>query len=128
MGTAFQIQDDILNLVGEESKYGKEIGGDIMEGKRTLMLIYLMSHCNKKELALIRDFLAIPIAERSLETAAALFEMMKKYDSLNYARNIAKFMAGAALKEFYTIFSRLPDTRDKAFIESIILYMINRDY
>jgi geranylgeranyl diphosphate synthase type II len=37
-------------------------------------------------------------------------------------------MAGAALKEFYSLFSGLPDSRDKKFIESIILYMINRDY
>ena len=32
MGTAFQIQDDVLNLIGDR-RYGKEIGGDLMEGK-----------------------------------------------------------------------------------------------
>ncbi|RYG30217.1 MAG: polyprenyl synthetase family protein, partial [Chitinophagaceae bacterium] len=42
MGVAFQIQDDVLNLVAEEKKYGKEIGGDITEGKRTLILIHLL--------------------------------------------------------------------------------------
>ena len=46
LGSAFQIQDDLLNLVGEQDKYGKEIGGDILEGKRTLMLIHLLNHCN----------------------------------------------------------------------------------
>ena len=49
MGTAFQIQDDILNLIAEEKKYGKEISGDIIEGKRTLMLIHLMKNCSKAE-------------------------------------------------------------------------------
>ncbi len=44
MGTAFQIQDDILNLVADESKYGKEIGGEILEGKRTLIFIHLLNH------------------------------------------------------------------------------------
>jgi geranylgeranyl diphosphate synthase type II len=34
LGIAFQIQDDILNLDGDEQKYGKESGGDILEGKR----------------------------------------------------------------------------------------------
>jgi geranylgeranyl pyrophosphate synthase len=41
VGGAFQIQDDILNLTGDFAMYGKEIGGDLWEGKRTLMLIQL---------------------------------------------------------------------------------------
>ncbi len=39
VGVGFQIMDDALNLVGDEKKYGKEIGGDIREGKRTLITI-----------------------------------------------------------------------------------------
>ena len=41
LGAAFQIQDDLLNLVGDEALYGKEINGDLREGKRTLVLIHL---------------------------------------------------------------------------------------
>src|SRR5690606_8585370 len=40
LGASFQIQDDLLNLVGDEQAYGKELDGDILEGKRTLMLIH----------------------------------------------------------------------------------------
>ena len=39
IGVGFQIIDDVLNIAGNEEKYGKEIGGDITEGKRTLMTI-----------------------------------------------------------------------------------------
>jgi geranylgeranyl diphosphate synthase, type II len=46
MGVAFQIQDDLLNLVGEEARYGKEIAGNIWEGKRTVMLINLIERCS----------------------------------------------------------------------------------
>jgi geranylgeranyl diphosphate synthase type II len=42
LGLAFQIQDDILNLVGKETEYGKEIGGDLWEGKHTLILLHAM--------------------------------------------------------------------------------------
>ena len=42
LGAAFQIQDDLLNLVGDDD-YGKEINGDLWEGKRTLMLIHCPS-------------------------------------------------------------------------------------
>ncbi len=39
MGIGFQMMDDALNIIGDEKKYGKEIGGDILEGKRTLITI-----------------------------------------------------------------------------------------
>lgn len=128
MGVAFQIQDDVLNLVAEEKKYGKEIGGDIIEGKRTLILINLLQRCTKKELKDILQFLSVPIRERDNAMAARIMDLMKKYDSIEHAKKIAKYMAGGALKEFYTHFSKFPASKDKSFIESIILYMINRDY
>ena len=56
VGIAFQIQDDVLNLIGEEDLYGKEALGDLLEGKRTLMLIHLMRTVPKRERA---EFLAL---------------------------------------------------------------------
>ncbi len=42
LGAAFQITDDLLNLRADPEDYGKEIGGDLWEGKRTLMLLHLL--------------------------------------------------------------------------------------
>jgi geranylgeranyl diphosphate synthase type II len=42
LGSAFQIQDDLLNLSAEEGSYGKEINGDLWEGKRTLILLHAL--------------------------------------------------------------------------------------
>jgi geranylgeranyl diphosphate synthase type II len=128
MGAAFQIQDDILNLVADEKKYGKEIGGDIIEGKRTLMLIHLLSKCTKAEYRKIKLFLDEINHDDKPERAAWILKLMHKYKSIVYARNISKYMAGAALKEFYSIFSKLPDSKDRKFIEDLIIYMINREY
>lgn len=127
MGTAFQLQDDILNLVAEEAKYGKEIGGDLVEGKRTLMLIHLLNNCSKAEYKKLKAFLA-ETANNTEEMVPWILKRMGKYKSIDYARTTAKYMAGAALKEFYTIFSKLPDSKDKKFIETMIIYMINREY
>ena len=44
LGIAFQITDDLLNLTGDEKKYGKEIAGDIWEGKRTIMLNHVIAN------------------------------------------------------------------------------------
>lgn len=39
LGKAFQLQDDLLDVIGEEREFGKTIGGDIVEGKRTFLLL-----------------------------------------------------------------------------------------
>jgi geranylgeranyl diphosphate synthase, type II len=39
LGRAFQLQDDLLDVIGDERQFGKAIGGDILEGKRTYLLL-----------------------------------------------------------------------------------------
>ena len=39
LGTAFQVQDDLLDVIGDPAGFGKTIGGDILEGKRTYLLL-----------------------------------------------------------------------------------------
>jgi geranylgeranyl diphosphate synthase type II len=39
LGRAFQLQDDLLDVVAEEKEFGKAIGGDIIEGKKTFLLL-----------------------------------------------------------------------------------------
>lgn len=127
MGAAFQIQDDILNLVADQSKYGKEIGGDIWEGKRTLMLIHLYQACNGRQRARLRKFLSKARTERSAAEAEWVFGLMGRYGSIDYARSCARQLAGAALHEFDACYGRLPDGDDKRLIQEIVLYMIERE-
>jgi geranylgeranyl pyrophosphate synthase len=51
VGVGFQIMDDVLNIVGEEKKYRKEIGGDVCEGKRTLITMHALRCLGGKERA-----------------------------------------------------------------------------
>ena len=55
LGAAFQIRDDLLNLVGSEERYGKEHLGDLHEGKRTLMLIRLLGEADATDRAWLGD-------------------------------------------------------------------------
>jgi geranylgeranyl diphosphate synthase type II len=49
LGPAFQIQDDVLNLVGTPDEMGKEVAGDLYEGKHTLILAHMMRSASPQE-------------------------------------------------------------------------------
>ena len=127
MGAAFQIRDDVLNLIGEHAKYGKEIGGDVLEGKRTLILIHLLRHCSAGEKKRIRQFLQAPRDRHRAGDAEWVFRLMQTYGSIDHANSAARNLAGAALHEFAVAYGQLPETEDKQFVHDIILYMIERD-
>jgi geranylgeranyl diphosphate synthase, type II len=127
MGAAFQIQDDLLNLVGDQARYGKEIGGDVWEGKRTLMLIHVLGAAKPAELERMRAFLATPRTERSARDVRWIYRLMDKYDSVEYARTCARELALAALEEFGTAYADAEPGPDRRFIEEIVVYMVERD-
>jgi geranylgeranyl diphosphate synthase, type II len=127
MGAAFQIQDDLLNLLASEARYGKEIGGDIWEGKRTLMLIHTQQKASPEERARLSAFLATPRPARTVGEVRWVRAMMDRCGSIEHASDCARSLAGAALEEFHLAYADAPDSRDKRFIEEVVLYMIERD-
>lgn len=49
IGIAFQIQDDILDAFGEKAKFGKQTGGDILNDKKTILMIFAQGHSKDLE-------------------------------------------------------------------------------
>lgn len=127
VGAAFQIQDDILNLTGDFEMYGKEIGGDLWEGKRTLMLIQLMNTCTPAESKDLRAFLAKPRTKRTATEVRSVYDLMAKYGSIDFARRAAHQLAGAALLEALALSREWPDSEHKRFILGTPLYVVTRD-
>jgi geranylgeranyl diphosphate synthase, type II len=76
LGIAFQIQDDVLNLTGGVHEYGKEIAGDLWEGKRTLMLLHAMRRATPAERAEAERILALPRPRDEGEGAPGLAAML----------------------------------------------------
>jgi geranylgeranyl diphosphate synthase type II len=126
-GAAFQIQDDILNLTGKYTKYGKEIRGDLWEGKRTLMLIHLLNHSAPNEQRKLKQFLVKARSDRQKAEIDWLYGLMRQYDSIEFARRAARQLAGAALLEALTAFRHVPDSDSKRFILEMVLYVVSRD-
>jgi geranylgeranyl diphosphate synthase type II len=127
LGAAFQIQDDLLNLTGDLNRYGKEIAGDLFEGKRTLMLIHLLGHTDQKEARRLRTFLGQTRARRSAGDVQWVLALMRSRGSMDYGRTVSRHLAGATLYEFTQAFGDLPESEEKEFLNQIIRYMVNRD-
>lgn len=126
LGAAFQIQDDLLNLVGDE-RYGKERDGDLWEGKRTLMLIQVFRESTSDEREQLSTVLGGSRTERSLEQVQWMRALIEKYEGAEYARRVAQELAGAALHEFSLLSAGLPDSRDKLFLEQMATWVIERN-
>jgi geranylgeranyl diphosphate synthase, type II len=126
LGAAFQIGDDILNLIGSRERYGKEIGGDLYEGKRTLMLSHLFEKSSTQDKRKLQDLLARPRQRRLPREIDWVYEILRKYGSIEFAQARARELLGAAETEFKVAFESAPESDDKAFLERSVRYMIDR--
>lgn len=101
IGVAFQIQDDVLNLIGEEEKYGKEIGGDISEGKRSLITLHALSHAGQAEKRELIEILGAKT--KDLVKVRRAIEICKKAGSIDYAADRARQMVEEAKKKLMVL-------------------------
>jgi len=115
LGVAFQIQDDSLNLVGDQEKYGKAKSDDILEGKRTLILLHLLESAGQGE----RDrVISIMNKERGSKTDADVsfvLSLVDRYDAVGYARK----KAAELLKEALATLREIDWSGDKKSVEML---------
>ena len=93
-GIAFQLQDDLLNLVGDADKQGKDFRSDVTEGKRTLAVVWAFEHLdaqkNRELVALLNQKTTDPG-----ELARAV-ELIELGGGIERCRELARSEAGAA--------------------------------
>ena len=126
VGAAFQIQDDVLNLTAEERLYGKEIGGDIAEGKRTVMFVHLAGSVRAHDR---RRLIRIYGKERLRKTPADIEFVRSRMDecgSIDFARTLAHRLALRAGLIFERDLGWIPASPHRRFLAQMIDYMITR--
>jgi geranylgeranyl diphosphate synthase type II len=126
-GAAFQIHDDLLNLTAD-AVYGKEINGDLFEGKRTLMIIHALRRSRGAARRRLTAFLAQPRAARTPGDVAWVRRLLDDTGALEHARTSARGLAGAALYEFDTYFAGFAQTRDLRFMRSLVMWVLERSH
>jgi geranylgeranyl diphosphate synthase type II len=127
LGAAFQIRDDVLNLTGEPSRYGKEPLGDLREGKRTLVLVHLLAAASPDDRARVVRFLGLAPAQRDDDAVAAVARLLHQYGSIAFADEFARGIARSASEAFQAAFAGVPDSPARQFVAQIVPFMVERD-
>ena len=76
LGLAFQVQDDLLDVYGDEKTFGKPIGGDIVNAKKTLLLLYTLEQLQGEDLKRLQEILTYTPEERRtyIDEVRALYD------------------------------------------------------
>ncbi len=73
IGIGFQLQDDLLDAFGDEKTFGKKIGGDIVQNKKTFLLINALDRNSE----LMLDAMSITEPEQKIKTVKGIYEELK---------------------------------------------------
>jgi geranylgeranyl diphosphate synthase type II len=122
-GAAFQIRDDLLNLIGSESAYGKEILGDLYEGKRSLTLVHLMATAQGSDREFVSAYLARTRDERTEQQVLAVRALMDTYGSIDFTREYAEGILLAAGDYFEEAFAAATRGPDLDFLSALVPYV-----
>jgi geranylgeranyl pyrophosphate synthase len=122
IGLAFQIQDDVLDLVGEEfSKQKGGFGKDITEGKITLMVIHTLKKAESVDKKRLTEIISMHTTDQKLRNEA--IKIITKYGSIEYAKEFAKSIVNESWQEVNKI---LPPSEAKENLRAFANYLIER--
>jgi len=120
LGTAFQIVDDLLDLLGNEATTGKSLGTDLVKQKPTLPLIRLLSQLDESAQATLLGKLADPAQDKR----RVLRPWLERYDALSYAREKAAELVHAACGHL----AQLPDGPATESLRAIAEFVLTRQH
>lgn len=123
LGIAFQMTDDIIDLFGDPGRLGKPIGGDIREGKKTIMVIYALEHAEMSDRRALRR--ALGRDSLTPEDIAYVRGIMKRSGALEYARQKVRLYYEEAMEALERI--GLPE-EGTSTLQRIAGRLVEREY
>jgi geranylgeranyl diphosphate synthase type I len=123
LGRAFQMQDDILGMFGDETKLGKSIFSDVIENKKTLLVSYAFNNSCEKE----QQFIVSVLGNKNITSKQfkALQNIIIKSGALEHSKKQIKELAADAVANINS--SKLPK-QTKEFLLKLADYLVKRDF
>ena len=121
IGVSFQIIDDVLNIIGDEKKYRKEIGGDIVEGKRTLITMWALRMLAGAKRARLGALLKKK--KKSKEDVSEVLSLLHESGAPKKAMDYAKKLADSSLSELEC----LPEGKARRLLARLAAYITKRE-
>ena len=120
-GLAFQIQDDLLNLIGKAEANNKDFRSDITEGKRTLVVVHALQNAAPEARERLVEILSSK--ERDPEVLAEAVAIMEETGSIDYARTFAEDLT---LNAKARLAGALPPSQYRDLLVSMADWFVNR--
>lgn len=118
-GLAFQIQDDLLNLVGTKEAKEKDYRSDITEGKRTLVAVHALQHSDKRD----RLIEILSSKESDPDVLEEAVSIMRGAGSIDYARQYAEDLTRDAKEKLVGV---LPESYARDLLVSMADWFVDR--
>lgn len=121
-GTAFQIQDDILGIVGDAKQLGKPVGSDIREGKYTILTLKALESADEKQRSIILHTLGNDHA--TTQEVQTVTNILRELDVIRYAQDISRHYVNQAFQELDAV----PESDYKTLLHHWAEYLIEREF
>lgn len=120
-GLAFQLQDDLLNLVGSKEAATKDFRSDITEGKRTMVAVHALAHTEGAQREELLDILSSKETDQA--RLARAVEIMQAAGSIDYVRDYAVKLARQGQDELKRV---LPMSISRTLLVSMGDFFVSR--
>lgn len=122
LGVAFQIVDDVLDYVADQTALGKPLGGDLREGKVTLPIILLLQRTGPEVAAMVRKIIAD--GEVDPETWQTIKDLLRREGAIESAFERATTYAARAKQHLLDAF---PPSAERDGLVALADYVVSRD-
>lgn len=119
-GTAFQMQDDILGVIGDPAQTGKPVGADIREGKKTLIVFRALRNADDDQRREMMQVIGNPLA--TPDDIARVTRLLHDLDGIGYTQRLAGGMVDDALENL----NALPPSRHRDLLQTWAEYLVAR--
>lgn len=122
IGIGFQLKDDLLDAYADPKKFGKQVGGDIIANKKTILLIHALQKAKGTEGKKLSQWLS----SKKFNKAEKVKAVKDIYDSLRIQKTVEKKINQYFDKGFKSLES-LPDSNQKQFLVEFTKSLIERE-